>query len=216
MISVKGVTRIFAAGMLAVWLSAPAQAAVVVGFDELAHDTDTWGIMNIGSLYASGGLVFSSSSDFLTYDRGRDYNADPLGTTLAVTGEVTVSRADGGLFDLASLQLAGGWNSNMDIGPIYFTFTDGAGVTTSSTFNLTRGLGLRTYAVNRSGISSFTIDGSAIHGGIVTGVVQIDNITYSPLASAVPEPSTWTMTIAGFGIAGAALRRRRRFTPEVC
>ena len=36
--------------------------------------------------------------------------------------------------------------------------------------------------------------------------------TYEPAASAVPEPATWGMMIAGFGIMGAAMRTRRRST----
>lgn len=40
-------------------------------------------------------------------------------------------------------------------------------------------------------------------------------LTYDPVATAVPEPATWAMMIAGFGIVGASLRRRttaRRLT----
>lgn len=39
-----------------------------------------------------------------------------------------------------------------------------------------------------------------------------DNITFgsSTPGSAVPEPATWAMMIAGFGMAGATLRRRRQ------
>ena len=33
---------------------------------------------------------------------------------------------------------------------------------------------------------------------------------YTPFAGDVPEPATWAMMIAGFGLAGAALRRRER------
>jgi hypothetical protein len=33
--------------------------------------------------------------------------------------------------------------------------------------------------------------------------------TLIPLTTAVPEPSTWVMLLAGFGLAGVALRRRR-------
>lgn len=36
---------------------------------------------------------------------------------------------------------------------------------------------------------------------------EIDNFSIS--TSAVPEPATWAMMIAGFGLAGAAIRRRR-------
>lgn len=31
-----------------------------------------------------------------------------------------------------------------------------------------------------------------------------------PVTDAVPEPATWAMMIAGFGMAGAAMRRRRQ------
>lgn len=41
--------------------------------------------------------------------------------------------------------------------------------------------------------------------------ILIDNLTVTgtKMASAVPEPATWAMMILGFGLAGAALRRRR-------
>jgi PEP-CTERM motif len=38
---------------------------------------------------------------------------------------------------------------------------------------------------------------------------EITQIAVSDVAGAVPEPASWAMMIAGFGIAGAALRRRR-------
>jgi hypothetical protein len=42
-----------------------------------------------------------------------------------------------------------------------------------------------------------------------TGVAfELDNI--ATLASAVPEPTTWALMIGGFGLAGAALRRRHQ------
>lgn len=47
---------------------------------------------------------------------------------------------------------------------------------------------------------------SSLNGG--TGGVVLDNIR----VSAVPEAGTWAMLIAGFGMAGAAMRRRRAIT----
>lgn len=38
--------------------------------------------------------------------------------------------------------------------------------------------------------------------------VFIDNLTYSSVAGAVPEPATWAMMVMGFGLVGAAARRR--------
>jgi hypothetical protein len=39
----------------------------------------------------------------------------------------------------------------------------------------------------------------------------VDNVQISA-AAAVPEPTTWGLMIAGFGLAGAALRSRKRST----
>lgn len=40
--------------------------------------------------------------------------------------------------------------------------------------------------------------------------VTMDNLTYSATAPGVPEPASWAMMIAGFGLAGAAMRARPR------
>ena len=42
------------------------------------------------------------------------------------------------------------------------------------------------------------------------GGFQLDNLVITPRGTAVPEPGTWALMIAGFGAAGAAARRRRR------
>lgn len=44
-----------------------------------------------------------------------------------------------------------------------------------------------------------------INGG---GGFAFDNITLND-AAAIPEPATWAMMLAGFGLAGSAIRRRR-------
>lgn len=41
------------------------------------------------------------------------------------------------------------------------------------------------------------------------GGVIIDNVQYSITSAAVPEPATWAMMIAGFGLVGGAMRRRQ-------
>jgi len=42
------------------------------------------------------------------------------------------------------------------------------------------------------------------------GGLLIDNVQYSILSGAVPEPATWAMMITGFGLVGGAMRRRPR------
>ena len=42
---------------------------------------------------------------------------------------------------------------------------------------------------------------------------KIDNIRYDALQTKIPEPASWMMMIAGFGLSGAAMRRRRSMQP---
>lgn len=63
----------------------------------------------------------------------------------------------------------------------------------------------------RFGVSNF--NDAAFQSGLAFAGVTVNNV---PVTGAVPEPATWAMMIAGFGLAGTALRRRRtavRFTP---
>lgn len=51
---------------------------------------------------------------------------------------------------------------------------------------------------------------AGLFDGLKFGDVELSRADlYRPLDTAVPEPATWAMMIAGFGLAGAALRRRR-------
>lgn len=38
----------------------------------------------------------------------------------------------------------------------------------------------------------------------------LDNVSIATIAGVVPEPSAWALMILGFGVAGAAMRRRRK------
>ncbi|RYY35001.1 MAG: PEP-CTERM sorting domain-containing protein [Sphingomonadales bacterium] len=48
----------------------------------------------------------------------------------------------------------------------------------------------------------------AIAAGSYFDYVAIDNINFTQVTGAVPEPASWALMIGGFGIAGGALRRR--------
>lgn len=53
--------------------------------------------------------------------------------------------------------------------------------------------------------------------GVTGHGIQLDNLKVTGLVpvSAVPEPATWAMMIAGFGLMGTALRRRRASAPRL-
>ena len=42
-----------------------------------------------------------------------------------------------------------------------------------------------------------------------------DGYRINSISAAVPEPATWAMMIAGFGLAGLGLRRNRRRTAAI-
>jgi hypothetical protein len=73
-----------------------------------------------------------------------------------------------------------------------------------------------TLTIVRAGgfIESFSRDygfapGSQTVGFGLNRLGVADNFTFDGLANSVPEPASWAMMIAGFGLAGAAARRRK-------
>ncbi len=68
--------------------------------------------------------------------------------------------------------------------------------------------------VNVNGVEQFNISGSFANGAFGFYNYSQPNVTYAGLTEtvlppAVPEPASWAMLIAGFGLVGAAARRRR-------
>jgi hypothetical protein len=66
---------------------------------------------------------------------------------------------------------------------------------TAASFALTNGT---TYSLRFTGLET------------ADATVFIDNVTLSVAPANVPEPASWALLIAGFGLTGAAMRRRRR------
>lgn len=60
-------------------------------------------------------------------------------------------------------------------------------------------------------VGSGFLDGVVIRWGPDAAVGGIDNIRYETtmLAAPVPEPATWAMLVAAFGLVGTAMRRRK-------
>jgi len=72
-------------------------------------------------------------------------------------------------------------------------------------------VGLQALVDTASGFRAWNTAGG---GGAALGVLLIDRVTLRDAMAAgvagVPEPAGWALMIGGFGMAGAALRRRGR------
>lgn len=121
----------------------------------------------------------------------------------------------------------------------FFTFTAESAAATTLDIILTaydnsdcyspNGLGCAPYDRNRRAVSTIAISaGFAAYAGDISvgtgpGPIQSINVLFStpsaspivvtdfdaPSAGLVPEPSTWALMLAGFGMVGYAMRRRK-------
>ncbi len=71
-----------------------------------------------------------------------------------------------------------------------------------------RGGGVEEFAAAFGDVGSFDVDGGGDHDFVIKRL-KFELVEVN-VFHAVPEPSTWALMIGGFGLAGAALRRRRR------
>jgi hypothetical protein len=134
------------------------------------------------------------------------FNADQGGATLFSNFRallVTVTKVGGGTFDLNSIDLADVYNNGTG-GSVDFSFTTGSG-TTAQSVALDGLVGLQTFTFNKAGLTSFSYLPTSTQGRWV----QIDNVVVNQLTGGVPEPTAWALMLTGFGLVGAAMRRRR-------
>ena len=213
--------RVLVPALAAALSAAPAAAAVSIDFNDL-HPAS--GRTYVYGPYESQGYQLSSST-CPADSRGRTQcfvtpantvnNIDRTGAALvnfAGSATVTLAAIDGSVFTLDSIVLASNSDNSGGYGPAtqaaLFTFNlaDGTSVTESRTIDSTgrANRNLLTFAIGP--ITSFSFRPTTNTGGFL----QFDDIVVSPVAAAVPEPAAWAMMIAGFGLAGAALRRRER------
>jgi hypothetical protein len=192
-------------------LAAPAAASVTITFDEI--DNIAGNVFPAGATYLSPqGFRFTNSfggtGGLLVWQRSLSFNADPDGATMShnfSSTTTTVVAEDGSLFDLTSIDFADVYNdASGGTFQMGWTFADDS--TGGGIYTLDNLIGLQTFSFNVTGIKSFTILPVATLGNWI----QFDNVVLNGGGGAVvPEPATWAMMIAGFGLVGAAARRRR-------
>jgi hypothetical protein len=184
--------------MVVAGMMAAAPAAATLTFDDVAP---LGGCSGPGTAVVYRGLSFTGTGDctgvWSTAGSGRADNGTPA--LMVSRGDLTIRRADGGVFTLSQFDIGLSWNSTFTQGGLFLiaaqTVVPGSGFGGGS-WRFEEAFDTIRFgdALLRSVTFAFSTD----------GLTAVDNI-----ASTVPEPASWATLIAGFGVVGAAARRRR-------
>lgn len=183
------------------------RANSTINFNEFASDNTT----SLEYYFTSGEfsfsclLIHSIDGCFVVHGRNGPLQADPGFATVAVAsyaGSMAVSRLDGGLFNLKSVDFADWYNAGRPFGPttvrVYMT-KPLVGELAPVSVVLDDFPGLETISLNAEGLSSVRFYSPDQY------IFQVDNIT---LASAVPENGRPFLFLGGLLALGASLRLR--------
>jgi hypothetical protein len=176
-------------------------------------------LQEVGNFYAGQGIVFSPGSlALIDGDAGGSGNTanEPSGQTTLVflnANSAILNYADGFSTGFSFFY----WSNSASASVTVWDDVDGGG-------NLLGKIDLvRQFSDNCVGDPSgqycnwtaaglaFTGVAKSINFGGTANFIVYDNITFGadvPGGGVIPEPATWAMMIAGFGLVGAAMRRR--------
>lgn len=165
-----------------------------------------WGLFN----YPSVGAWVSENGDQMevgtsgVYGLGCDnpscqlleLNANTFGKVSQTVNGLVVGKTYALSWDYGGRTSGGPQSMDVFFGGQFLTNNSGSiGVWTTNTFNL-----VATATSEKLLFVGLNLGGAPSYGNEITNV---------SLTGGVPEPATWALMIGGFGLAGAALRRRR-------
>jgi hypothetical protein len=188
-------------------------AANTVTFDELASD-----VVRQYTSIVSGGFEFTDScvdpvGCFYIEPRSSNNQADPGAAAVVWNlntfgNQLVMRRVGGGTFDLHSIDFTDEFNGRAFVGfdrTVAFTFTSAGGAISQQSVAVNNFVGLETLVLDKSGLQSVSWTGARGDGGAWT--TQFDNVTWS--VTAVPEPETYALMLAGLARIGVVARRRK-------
>ncbi len=178
-------------------LAGPVQAATISGSFSAALldvDSSTFGIGAGTTFTNNGGFVTSTTGQFRPVTSG---TAISLSSITATTGNIVSFTSSFGSFigNITQVATAAAPNARVAL-DVLGTFTP-----SGSLSSFTAGLADLTL--------SFTQTGALTDGGEQPAVSGSFTFASPSIVGGVPEASTWAMLIAGFGMTGAAMRRRK-------
>lgn len=202
--SFKALCALTAVGLCA-W-SLPAAAAVTIDIREIGSDVIA---TSIGSIDLTG-LTLITETTYTSASALRPTDA------FVATGSATTTNGYSGITGPRDI----GFGSVVNA-------TSGSGTPFGlNIFPVNRPAGLARLFLPLNYVSGQSIEGSATFAnatlqslgltvGQYTYAAPNDSVVINVVASAVPEPATWTMILAGFGMIGFAVRRRSSLKTNV-
>ncbi len=162
-----------------------------------------------GSYTTSGGSLASVLTDVNAASYAFSFSPGAY-VDLSFTDNVAVNGAGKDIV-LFELGVPDGWN--VTIGGITNSYTSAGTGFTAGGFGLNAAaFDLSDFGIAAgSSISSLRLSFFTAGGGTIASTSLIGALNSGP-AGGVPEASTWAMLIAGFGLTGAAMRRRTAVT----
>lgn len=163
--------------------------------------------LNINANYTEANLAFNTQSGANAFDLTAGGNTGPTDGVLQ-----NVSTTPGQAYTLSFFlgNADGSGNANYTLPSSLTLSVGGAGVGTYTNANVTTG-GINwksfTYSFVATSSSTAIQFNNATPGPNPDNYAGLDTVS---LVSGAPEPAAWLMMITGFGIAGGALRGRRR------
>jgi hypothetical protein len=154
-------------------------------------------VLDFGPLgiYQNVNLNFSASSSAAVMDAGETWQQNGWGGSLVFTWEgqnLLTATFSHGVLDITKVPI------NNQSGGLKVVGSCGSSLCYTSDILDVQNLIVNNFALSFSGITNYGAAGGNFNAS-----------GSGTFAGAVPEPATWAMMIAGFGLVGAAARRRR-------